>query len=364
MLLIFSIIIIIFLLMVDFIILINRYKKIYSQFPLQIKTFDGYNQPYHPAVLYKDNQWNKFKYWMAVTPYPMNAQPYRDRWECPCIYHSNNGTDWYISSSLAYPLDDLNGNEIMNKDFFSDPHLLLKDNLMECWYRLTHRYRENMDTYILRKTSADGINWTEREVLIDPNDKDILHNLGDMVRSPAIIWQNEYRMWYVDNKKNIGQRNICFSSSSNGFKWKQRIICQLKGKEINPWHIDVSYIDNVYYLIIYDLDSLSLWKSEDSTHFDFIKTILKPSLVYGSFWSDGLYRSVLVKNEKSYLLYFSAYDEEKRYIGLMKGDDPSTLKVISASNGKSQKHNWIRIYLTNRKRTLSNIKRSILHNYS
>lgn len=345
---------------VDYFLFIIFFHIKYNKSALSITTFDGNNQPYHPSVLYRNYNWNSSKYWMAITPYPMNAQPYRDRWECPCIYHSNNGIDWNISSSDTYPLDDLNEKEINSKDFFSDPHLLIKDNRIECWYRLTHHYNHEMDTYILRKTSNDGIHWTKREILIDPNEKDILFTLGDMVRSPAIIWQNKYQMWYVDNKKNIGQRNICFSESEDGKQWKSKIICELVGKEINPWHIDVAFIDQQFYLTIYDLNNLTLWISTNGIQFKYIKTILSPSRIYGSYWSDGLYRSVLVKNENEYLMYFSAYDEAKRCIGLMKGDSPTTLKIVSTSTKNTPIKDYIHIYIENRRRTLFYFKQTIL----
>lgn len=354
------IIIIIFLILLsDFIFYSIYFCLKYNKQPLSIKTFDGYNQPYHPSVLYKKEGWNSYKYWMVLTPYPMKAEPYKDRWECPCIYTSNNGIDWTILKN-CYPLDDLITSEIESRDFFSDPHLVIKKNTLECWYRITHRYNNDMDTYIIKRTSTDGINWSKREEMISPLNNDVLISLGDMVRSPAIIWEKEYLMWYVDNKKNIGQRKLCFSKSKDGKTWAKRINCILEGKETNPWHIDVSYLDNTYYLINYDLKDLTLWQSKDGIHFTFVKTLLKPSLVYGSFWSDGLYRSVLIKNDKEYLLYFSAYNETKRCIGLMTGKSPMSLKVKSCSTNIINPLHLIKIYLSNKKRLLSGIKHFIM----
>ena len=64
----------------EFIKYIRNYKG-----PLNISTPDGSKQPYHPSVLYFEGGWCGYKYWMAYTPFPIGALPYRDRWEYPCI---------------------------------------------------------------------------------------------------------------------------------------------------------------------------------------------------------------------------------------------------------------------------------------
>lgn len=154
-------------------------------------------------------------------------------------------------------------------------------------------------------------------------------------------------MWYVDNKHNVGQRNLCYTSSIDGKQWKQRISCQLTGKSINPWYIDVTYIDGLYRLTVYDLYELTLWDSPDGIHFQYKQTLLKPSLKYGSFYSDGLYRSVLLKDENAYICYFSAFDDKRTYIGIMQGKNLSQLKVISCQDSHYKLKQLIIIYLKN-----------------
>lgn len=167
-------------------------------------------------------------------------------------------------------------------------------------------------------------------------------------------------MWYVDNKHNVGQRKLCYTSSIDGKQWKQRISCQLTGKFINPWHIDVTYIDGLYRLTVYDLYELTLWDSPDGIHFQYKQTLLKPSLKYGSFYSDGLYRSVLLKGGNNYTCYFSAFDDKRTHIGIMRGKTLSQLKVISCQDSHYKLNQLIIIYLKNRKRTLSLLKSKLL----
>mgnify|MGYP001073761872 FL=1 len=354
------ILIIVCVCIVDFLMQTLLFFKKYSFSPLHIETFDGSNQPYHPSVIYRKSGWNGFKYWMVLTPYPMEKLPYKDRWECPCIYCSNDGLSWNVPDGFCNPLDDLVDEEISSKDFFSDPHLILRDTILECWYRISHNYNDERDTYVLRKCSDNGYVWSEREILFNPKDRNSVEKLGDMVRSPAIIYAGMYRMWYVDNKKNKGNRNLCYTSSVDGKKWENRIICNLSGKQINPWHIDVSLIDGLYYLLIYDLYDLTLWTSDNGIDFVFKQILLRPSLKYGNFYSDGLYRSVLVKTEKDYRCYFSAFDDKKTYIGLMKGKSITQMKVVSCSK---QNYNFMQlcvIYLKNRKRDISKLKSKLL----
>ena len=35
--------------------------------PLNIRTYDGFDQPCHPKVLYFEEGWNGHRYWMAYT---------------------------------------------------------------------------------------------------------------------------------------------------------------------------------------------------------------------------------------------------------------------------------------------------------
>lgn len=41
----------------------------YNQQPLGIKTFDGSDSSYHPAVLYFGKGWCGYKYWMSEIPF-------------------------------------------------------------------------------------------------------------------------------------------------------------------------------------------------------------------------------------------------------------------------------------------------------
>lgn len=297
----------------------------YNQKPLEINTFDGSNSPYHPSVLYFENGWNGYKYWMAETPFSPQSKPYEDRNECPSIHVSNDGINW--TEIIKNPIDDLTEKEIEGLDYFSDPHLIFVDDHIECWYRFTHRngIKEKYNNLqLVRKTSKDGINWSEREILVNlaTNEGD---SLGNMVVSPAILYHNgKYRMWYV-NSESRKYRELSYSESTDGKQWCKKQKCILEGTENMPWHIDVNYIDGKFYLLSYDFTDITVWESNNGKTFYYIKKLIEPS-VTGSFYSYRLYRACIIEDGK-YSIYFSAHDSLKTYIGLIQGTNVNNLKI-------------------------------------
>lgn len=346
--------------LIDFIYQYNQFQK-YNQAPLIIKTPESSNQPYHPSALYIPEGWNGYKYWMAETPYPLGENgdwkglpPYRERWENPCIHVSNDGINWEDFKDLQNPIDDLDEENIANKDYFSDPHLILYEDTLECWYRIS--LKKNNATYILRKYSLNGKDWSSREIMIDLQDTSIIENgTGNMIISPAIHKSsNGYIMWYVNSIDK--PREICRSLSKDGKKWSKKETCQLPDNSVTPWHIDLAYIDEKYYLVIYDYDTnqLVLYTSSDGLWFSDRKVLLSKAPMLGSFYSYGLYRSSLIKDDKEYKLYFSAF-EKRTAIGLMKGSSIDSMQISSIKGKHVSLSKFPIVYLRNKKQTLKDL---------
>lgn len=315
----------------DYLLEFHFYNKV-NQSPLSLETIEGTGQAYHPSVLFFEEPFDGYHYWMVESPYPIGALPYRDRWECPSIHVSNDGLHWQIPKGLTNPIDDLLPSEIRNRDFFSDPHLVFKDGQLECFYRYSEKTNEGYHTRLVRKTSRDGILWSDRELMLDFLLSSCVDSIGDMVRSPAILWQNNrYRMWYVDNSDPKGAKHVCYSESFDGTNWAEAITCTLEGYATNPWHLDLALLNEEYVLTLYDFHDLTLWKSDDGISFVFSKTLLSPSGISGCFYSDGLYRASLIKDLEGYKLFFSAYDDRQTRIGLMTGDKMEELQVVSVN---------------------------------
>lgn len=305
----------------------------HNQGALKIKTFDGSDSPYHPSVLFFENGWNGYKYWMAETPFSPKGKPYEDRNECPSIHVSNDGINW--TEILKNPIDNLTEEEIEELDYFSDPHLVFVNGYIECWYRFTHRKgitNNYSNLQLVRKTSKDGINWSEREILVNLVTTEG-NSLGNMVVSPAILYQNGiYRMWYV-NSESRETRGLSYSESTDGKKWEPAKLCTLNGIDSMPWHIDVNIFNGTYSLISYDFNDIIIYESSDGISFHFKSKLLSPS-VAGSFYCYQLYRACIIK-ANNFKVYFSAHDSLKTYIGIMEGERIDNLRVKAIGKHQS-----------------------------
>jgi len=320
-----------------------RWQKLrpYNQQPLIISTFDGLDSPFHPSVLFFEDGWNGWRYWMVETPFSPKCQPYVDRNECPSIHVSDDGINWETPMGLTNPLVNFGEEGEKNLDYYSDPHLVMANGRMECWYRLTERHGvvNRRDKVSLRRIyTEDGINWSKEEIISRLWENTDNIGLGKMVVSHALIYDAEfgYEMWYVNSENHHGERGVLFCSSFDGHNWINRCDCVFSGKTVNPWHIDVFKDSNGLIMTVYDENNLTLWESHDGINWAFVNDLLSPAKVAGCFYEKGLYRSCIVKDNQEYKLYFSAYDMDRTYIGLASFKTPGeNISIFSSKRNKS-----------------------------
>lgn len=314
--------------------------------------------PWHPSVVYIPNGWSGHHFWMAQTPFPpKHIEPYSDRYELPCIHFSDDGIHW--TPIDPNPIEDLLSNEIDAHNYYSDPHLVLKDGKLECYFRFTFlkdRQLVGNKTLLLKKTSSDGIHWSEKTIIADLRNEDDVKTWGNQIISPAVVWDGkQYICWYVDRSSYLNGRKINRSTSHDGINWSNYQTCSLN--DIDPWHIDVQYYDNKFQLIVYDMCNLYWFDSIDGLSFHFVSKILSPTNYFIDFYSVGLYRacSVLVKDK--ILVYFSAKNAQRTSIGILQTTDRMHFTPI---NGISQT-NYFKNYIYPQK-SWKNCKRWIKHN--
>src|SRR5690625_791280 len=99
-----------------------------ARYPLNIRTYDGYNRTVHPDVIYFENGWNDYKYWMVHTPFPFD----NDFWENPSIIVSNDGISWKDAPGITNPIDEVTEEENNNGIYLSDGCLVFVNNRLEC----------------------------------------------------------------------------------------------------------------------------------------------------------------------------------------------------------------------------------------
>lgn len=237
------------------------------------------------------------------------------------MHYSDDGVHW---KSAGAPIDDLTEEQITSHSYHSDPHLAMKDGVLYCYYRLMEDY--DARTTIIRKSSKDGVNWSERE---------IIQVAGREIISPAIVWTGEkWRMYYVDDTYTNIERGIKMAESEDGVHFENKGSVWEK-QEVKPWHIDVQLIDGIYYLLVHDVDhnTLTLFESVDGTRWNNGKALLKASGKLSDFWSHKLYRACVVKAEDGMQMYFSCTDSMASFVGVMRQDEQGRWEVVDCMRG-------------------------------
>ena len=297
--------------------------------PLEIVNYLGNTQNIHPKVLYFKKGWNGYKFWMAYTPYPMGVTSA----ENPCIAVSNDGFHWITPEGLTIPLADK-----FAEGYNSDTHLVYNHemDMLECWWR--PHYEAEVQDVICRRTSKDGINWSEpvEEVYRAPQ--------GTLCLSPAVfIHGGEYYMYYSDKADIFVMR--C-DVKNQKFDWSKPELVPIDRGELGLWHHDVILNDDgslefvicAYEPGFFNNDADLYYVKGDLKSNKFsepVKILSRPS-DSNAIDSRSIYRTSIVKVDKKYYLYYSCIDMKwNRYMALSIGDSVFTLrgtKVASNNN--------------------------------
>lgn len=195
--------------------------------PLVTPTYDGSGQAMHPSIVYFQAAWSGYTYWMAVTPYPNNDYTV----ENPSILASNDGLTWVVPAPLVNPVAPRVGFHL------DDPDLIYDPGSGQLWLYYVEEDLAN-NTHVLRRTSADGINWSA------PADMFSVPNYN--VLSPAVQkTANGYMMWYVDAGPSgceAAATSVEYRTSTDGVTWSAPSVANLSQPGEQVWHIEVRYI--------------------------------------------------------------------------------------------------------------------------
>ena len=281
---------------------------------LNIITYpEGENQPMHPKVLYFENKWNGYKYWMAYTPLPNEDN------ENPCIAVSNDMINWTIPDGLENPLAQTPGTGAYN----SDAHLVYVDttNTLECWYREIPNTRDSETIY--KRTTTNGSDWTEPELVMQTTGS-ITANL-----SPACIYEdNIYKLWTCSNSKTLK-----YYESSDGKTWGEPREIVIEGG--SWWHLDVIHTYNGYELLIYTNTGKNLYytKSIDNITYSTPVEVLVATEGANDWDGENLYRSsFFIKDGYYYIFYSGRHKTTLEWgIGLTRGKNMLELNGLETS---------------------------------
>lgn len=274
----------------------SSFKKLKDRYNLvAISTYDGSNQLTHPKVLYFPKEWNGYKYWMSMTPYPGG----NDKYENPSIVVSNDGNTWSTPSGLKNPVSGI-PTDVKTGGHYSDPQLVMNGDTMELWYRYNPslpnkkniRLPNNAINTYYRKLSKDGIHWTAAQKLMQSRDGHL---------SLCVNYEEGmYKTWYATYGGDLR-----YSESKDAINWSNPVFCSVGlPKGFVPYHQDMIKNGSDYYLLQtaerkanYTFD-LFLASSKDGIHFGTAQQLL-PNKDAALWKGVSFYRSTLfVKDNK------------------------------------------------------------------
>ena len=285
--------------------------------PLKIKTYDGFNQPMHPDVVYIDSGFHGYKYWMAYTPYPYQV----DLYENPCIAVSNDGISWTVPKGLKNPLvqppdDSKEGGH------YSDTDIVFNNGKLEVYFVYNKRNIEGPSKFY-KVISSDGVSWSKPELIYQ-----CAKPLSGY--SPAFMKSSDgYKMWYI-SEGNM----MFFSTSSDSKSWSQPLKCNIKIDNWIVWHVDVIKTEMGYEGLLCAKDinienrALFYIKSSDGINW----TSSPNPVIYPSEngWdSSEIYRSTMTKQNGLYRVWYSAKDFSKKWhIGYTESKNIESLQGV------------------------------------
>lgn len=196
-------------------------------------------QTTHPSVLYFDQPWNGYRYWMAHTPYPGGDDEHED----PNIAASQDGIAWVVPSGLTNPLDDASGTA-----YNSDVELVMSPDgttMMLIWRWFDPTAGAGSERFYMR-TSTNGTTWTPKVLIHQSNEADL------RIMSPTLVFEDgAWTMWGVDiltNPNRFVRRRSNGPVLNSPSNWGPVEVCSIdvlpSGKD--PWHIQVRKVNDQY----------------------------------------------------------------------------------------------------------------------
>ncbi len=302
----------------------NIFTKLQAKYNLvKIPTYDASYQLTHPKILYFENGWNGYRYWMSMTPYPFG----HDIYENPSIVVSNDGKTWAPPEGLKNPVSGV-PSDVALGGHYSDSHIVMRGDTMELWYRynpaltatpkeitvpqrqsgsslnssperkkIWRRANNSINTYY-RRTSTDGVHWT--------NAQQLMQGKNGYLSMCVNYEEGKYKIWYATYGGDL------FSSQSkDALHWTDPVLCTVPlPKGLQCYHQDIIRYKSKYYLLQtaekvsnYTFQ-LYLLQSSDGIHFTQVQQVVPTK--DQSLWNDvSLYRSTLFVKDDQLQLFVS-----------------------------------------------------------
>lgn len=270
---------------------------------LNLKTYDKINQSVHPDVIDIGYNWNFFRYWMVLTPYPFGSVMF----ENPSLYVSEDGINWQKHNKRDNRIVKNKGKK---GDYNSDPCLLFNysEEKLICYYRETIKSKEPINYFIKCISSVDGINWS--------NECTLLSDKYNTLLSPSVLYIGNHFVMHTVNsgvKPHILERR----DSVDGINWSLPIKCTIIGlpPEIWPWHLDTFTNDLKIGILLNTINvnnnEFEIYYGEaiDSVKFEILYRVIYP--IKDEYLK--IYKSSLLNINNNVYIYYSIQNQYKEW---------------------------------------------------
>ncbi len=268
-----------------------------------IPTYDGSNQTTHPKVLYFENGFNGYKYWMVSTPYPSLDAYY----ENPSITVSNNGIDWTCPKGFKNPVSGY-PNIYRDDSYYSDPYMIYDNGKIEIFFRKTKSNLNGLNikngfNYMYYISSSDGINYSKPKIILD-------NNYNEQYMSMSVVKRDgKYKIWYVNYNNKIR-----YIESKDLVEFTEPIDVNIENFDKKLWHKEIQYVNGKYVCIFMIKYKLFYTESLDGINF------IEPKEIYTNLntnYKYNIYKSSFIITDnyiELFIPYRLNYKWEMKYI--------------------------------------------------
>ena len=278
----------------------NLIPDISTKQEIVLSTYDGSGETIHPSVVYFENGWNGYKYWMANTPLP-GSQANPSAFENPCIWASNDGVAWVLPNGLINPIVPT-----PYTGFNSDTDMIFdatSNKLYVIWKENSNGARIKMIS------SSDGVIWGDIKTVLTP--------IADETEciSPSIIKVGSvffiYYVYYLTSASDLTKRGIRRVSSGtiDGIYGNRQEIVAPRTQRRAWWHMDVERINGAFIIVASESHESSTGDIFTLSSIDGIDFKLDSSPLITptqNFDMNGCYRPSIIKVGSDYFIYYSA----------------------------------------------------------
>lgn len=208
------------------------------------------NSLVHPSLIFVDEGWNGYRYWLCATPYPNSNSDY----ENPCIWASNDCTTWVVPSGTTnpiFPKPTSGYNSDVQLVYGNDGYLYL------FWRQVNYLDYGANDEITLYSRSLNGTSWSSPVAIIQASGSTHIYASPCAVQEPNGSW----KLWAVDVVPDQNEIVMFTAPSISGTwtKYTGTLTGLSQASDRDWWHFDIKRVGGEYVMVVSDTSRGSSW---------------------------------------------------------------------------------------------------------